>query len=366
MRVLRGVLERQGLDMGLLDPLLANLRDGEGCFRRTAGSHAHGLLVRQGRVQDLAATLFAERMLVEALWPLRGDYYDVMDEALVCFGTVALMPRDFVEQSDRRGARVHRWVYDETVRWFSELDSPTEFRLNASARKMAMRGRGSDVARGDGEKLAREKSVTSAQSQALREALVRTAEIQRRGRENEKDVEDDTDVHPIFRASSPPPETIASRDGNLDPRLQTASHRFTVRIPVPITALWEGVPVSTLPIEATRMHRCFCGCLHEISLSIDMPPMSAELEQGCLKMQNGTGKFVRRTGSGRHVLAKRNSLISAVRSLKGVSSMGSLRRFAGSPLTLRTERRGVSFDEEVKEIAGDDSEDSGVEGEGRH
>lgn len=363
-------MERAGLDAGLLDPLLANLRDGEGCFRRTAGSHAHGLLVRNGRLQDLAATLLAERRLVEGLWPLRGDYYDVMDDALICFGTVKLMLRDFLDPSDRRGPQVHRWVYDETVRWFSELDSPTKFKLNARARKMTMRASNSHTKgnlSGESEKLVQEKSLTSALSQALREALVRTAELQKRGQNpEEKDISDDTDVHPVFRASSPPPETIASLDGNLDPR-RSAQHKFNVRIPVPIATLWEGVPVSTLPIEATRMLRCFCGCLHEISLSIDMPPLSPELEQGCLKIQSGTGKFVRRTGSGRHVLAKRNSLASAVGSLKAVGSIGSLRRFAGSPpssgsMIRREGKRAFCDGEEDEKIGKGEGEDSGMEG----
>lgn len=129
---------RASLDVGLLDPLLSNLRVGDGSFVRTSGTRAHEGMVKEGRVQDLATILLAERRLVEGLWPLKGDYYDIMDRAIGCFGGIRLKLRDLRDESDGRGPVVHAWVYDETVRWLTVLDSPTEFRLSSKARKLGM------------------------------------------------------------------------------------------------------------------------------------------------------------------------------------------------------------------------------------
>lgn len=80
--------------------------------------------------------------------------------------------------------------------------------------------------------------------------------------------------------------------------------------------------------------------MHEINLSVEMPWLDPELGEGCLKVQKGTMRCVRRTASGTHVLAKRRSLVGvaegpgwgagngglrAERSLVSIGSLGSFR-----------------------------------------
>jgi len=307
-RALRLLCGAAGLDTALLEPPLSSLRRGGGAFARAESGAA---VLRRGGAAELALLLRAERALVRGLWPaggLRGGG---------CWGGVV------------EGGREWTWVEAEIARWFDGLEGPVEFRLSSRARRILR-----DVDGNGNEDGTLEKSVTMPRMEALREALIRMAE-------RSKDIEDrsarqiqhDDDVHPVYRASLPPPtESFTPQDTNTGSQTQTAHHSISIRVPAPVT----NVRLGTLPIETAKILRCLCGCLHEINITLNIQP-SAEMEERCKRAADGM-TLMQRTSSGSNALDK----LSRPPDL--YSKMGSLRRMS------RRQRFSMIEDDEIQEI----------------
>lgn len=217
----------------------------------------------------------------------------------------------------------------EIGRWFEVLEGSGEFRLSARARRIlrSVGGNGNE----DGPL---EKSAMVPRMEALREALIRIAEKSKDVEDgNARPIQDDDDVHPVYRASLPPPtESFTLQDGNTTSQTQTAQHSISIRVPVPVTNIRLGMP----PIETAKILRCLCGCLHEINVTLNIQP-SAEMDERGMRAAGGM-TLMRKTSSGSNALDKLS------RSPDLYSRIGSLRRMT------RRERFSMIEDDEIREI----------------